>query len=143
MSLQDLKKEVRMKLIFCIQIKVKASYKLISTLWASKFPTRWYKHYWCALPSILKVTSYKFCNFFKISKKEVRDGVHFLYADKHQSFYKVAFSFLMEVVRHVQSTQGTFIGIQDIQIFYRGPTVVLVVCSHHIWSFFWWLYMVY
>ena len=130
MSLQDLKKEVRMKLIFCIQINIKASYKLISTLWASKFPTRWYKHYWCVLPSILKVTSYKFAISLKYLKKEVRDGVHFLHADKHRSFYKVAFSFLMEVVRHVQSTQSTFIGIQDIQIFYRGPTVVLVVCSY-------------
>ena len=37
-------------------------------------------------------------------KKEVRDGVHFLHANKHQSFYKLAISFLMEVARHVQST---------------------------------------
>ena len=39
-------------------------------------------------------------------KKEVRDGVHFLHANKHQSFYKLALSFLMEVARHVQSTQN-------------------------------------
>ena len=32
-------------------------------------------------------------------KKEVRDGVHFLHADKHQSFYKLALSYLMEVAR--------------------------------------------
>ena len=37
-------------------------------------------------------------------KKEVRDGIYFLYADKHQSFYKLALSFLMEVARDVQST---------------------------------------
>ena len=42
MPLQYLKKEV---LIFCIQINIKVSYKLISTLWASKFPTRCYYHY--------------------------------------------------------------------------------------------------
>ena len=35
-------------------------------------------------------------------KKEVEDGVHFLYADKHQSFYKAALLILMEVSRHVQ-----------------------------------------
>ena len=38
-------------------------------------------------------------------KKEVRDGVPFLHANKHQTFYKLAISFLMEVARHVQSTQ--------------------------------------
>ena len=27
------------------------------------------------------------------------DGVHFLHADKHLSFYKLALSFLMEVIR--------------------------------------------
>ena len=39
-------------------------------------------------------------------EKEVRDGVHFLHANKHQSFYKLAISFLMEVARHVQSTEN-------------------------------------
>ena len=34
------------------------------------------------------------------------DGVHFLYADKHQNFYKLALSFSTEVTRHVQSTQN-------------------------------------
>ena len=47
-------------------------------------------------------------NTFAISlqylKKEVMDGVHFLHADKHRSFYKLAFSFLIKVTRHVQST---------------------------------------
>ena len=36
-----------------------------------------------------------------ISQKEVSDGVHFLHADKHQCFYKLALSFLMEIDRHV------------------------------------------
>ena len=30
----------------------------------------------------------------------------FLHADKHQSFYKLALQFLMEVARHIQSTQN-------------------------------------
>ena len=38
-------------------------------------------------------------------EKEARDGVHFLHANKYQSFYKLAISFLVEVARHVQSTQ--------------------------------------
>ena len=37
-------------------------------------------------------------------EKELMDGVHFLHADKHLCFYKLALSFLMEVTRHVQST---------------------------------------
>ena len=40
MSLQYLKKEVTDEVDFCMQINIKVSYKLISTLWASKFPTR-------------------------------------------------------------------------------------------------------
>ena len=35
------KKMLEMKLIFWMQINIKVFYKLISTLWASKFPTRW------------------------------------------------------------------------------------------------------
>ena len=38
-------------------------------------------------------------------RKEVRNGVHFLHAVKHQSFCKLALLILMEVFRHVQSTQ--------------------------------------
>ena len=44
-----------MKLIFCMQINIKVSYKLISTLWVSKISARWYYHYWWALSSIFKV----------------------------------------------------------------------------------------
>ena len=41
-----------------------------------------------------------------MSQKEVKDGVHFLHPDKHQSFYKLALLFLIEAARHVQSTQN-------------------------------------
>ena len=48
--------------------------------------------------------SNKFTVSLQHLKKEVMDGVHFLHADKYQSFYKLALSFLKEVARHVQST---------------------------------------
>ena len=40
MSLQCLKKKLEMKLIFCKQINTEVTYKLISTLWAPKFPQK-------------------------------------------------------------------------------------------------------
>ena len=49
--------------------------------------------------------SNKFALSLHYLKKEVRNEVHFLHADKHQSFYKLAL-FLMEVARHVQSNQN-------------------------------------
>ena len=85
-------------------------------------------------------------------KKEVRNGVHFLHADKHQSFYKLALSFLIKVVRHVQGTQKRKLVIfllyikkkvsqlllcsilmQIIQIFYGGQ--VMFVETWH-WQFY-------
>ena len=39
-------------------------------------------------------------------KKEVRNGVHFLHAGKHQSFYKLVLLLLIEAARHVQITQN-------------------------------------
>ena len=39
-------------------------------------------------------------------KKEVRNGVHFLHVDEHQSSCKLALSFLMEVNRHNQGSQN-------------------------------------
>ena len=89
---------------------------------------------------------------FKISlqylKKEVRDGIYFLHADKHQSFYKLALSFSIELPKHVQSTQNRklvkflkknikkkvlqlfwcSIVMQNIQIFYGGPVMFVVTC---------------
>ena len=34
-------------------------------------------------------------------KKEVREEIHFLHADRHQSFHKLTLLFLMEVAKHV------------------------------------------
>ena len=50
--------------------------------------------------------SNKFVIYLQYLKKEVINGVHFLHADKHQSFYKLALSFLIKVTRHVQITQN-------------------------------------
>ena len=66
------------KLIFCMQINIKVSYKLISTLWTSKFATRWYCHYWWVWLSILKllkVTSLQYR--LNVSKKKL--GMEFIY----------------------------------------------------------------
>ena len=52
------------------------------------------------------IQSNKFAIPLQNLKKEVMDGVHFLYVDNHQSFKKLALSFLIEVARHVQSTQN-------------------------------------
>ena len=128
-------------------MNIKVSYKLISTLRASKVPIRWHYHYCCVWSSILKVLKVISLQYlYNISKKEVRKGVHFLHADEHQSFYKLGLLFLMEVARYVQSTQNRKLVIflqrvlqlllcsivmQNIQIFYRvQPYLLLLVSSH-------------
>ena len=40
------KRKLEIKLTSWMQINIKVSYKLVSALWASKFPTRWYYRYW-------------------------------------------------------------------------------------------------
>ena len=72
------KKELEFKLIFYMQINIKVSYKLISALWTSKLPTRWYYHYWWVWSSILKmlkVTSLQY--LYNISKKKL--GMEFIF----------------------------------------------------------------
>ena len=60
------------KLIFYRQINIEVSYKFISTLWASKFPTSWYYHYWWAWSSILKVLKLTSLQYlYNISKKKL------------------------------------------------------------------------
>ena len=67
-----------------------------------------YKVILSLLMGMMKCSQSTQSNTFAMSlqylKKEVTDGIYFLYADKHQSFYKLALSFLMEVARDVQST---------------------------------------
>ena len=40
-------------------------------------------------------------------KKEVSDGLHYFHSDKHQCVYNLALLFLIEMVRHAQSTQSS------------------------------------
>ena len=60
-----------------------------------------------------------FTTFSQYPKKDVRDELHFWYADKHQSFlqvdfntlvikvsYKMILSLLMGMIKHSQSTQS-------------------------------------
>ena len=87
-----------------MQTNIKVCYKLISTSWASKFPAKWYYYYWWTWTSflkVLKVTSLPY--LYNISKGK---EFIFLHADKHQSFYKLALSFLMEMDRHAQSIEN-------------------------------------
>ena len=90
--------------------------------------------------------SNKFAISLQYLKKEVRNGDHFWYADKLQSFYNLVLSFLMEVATHVQNTQNKNLVIflqnirkniatdmcsivmQNIQIFYRGSVISGVTC---------------
>ena len=48
----------------------------------------------------------KFAISLQYVEKEVRNDVHFLHAEKHQSFYKLALSFSMEVAKQVQNTRN-------------------------------------
>ena len=149
-----IKKKLEMKLIFCMQTNIKISYNLISILSASKILTRWYYHSCWAWSSILKVLKVKGLQYlYNISKKEFRKGVHFLHADEHQSFYKWRLWLLMEVARYVQSTQNRkliiflqrvlqlllySIVMQNIQIFYGGPAMLIVTCflaQPNCWNF--------
>ena len=138
-----------MKLIFCMQINLKDSYKFISTLRTSKLPTRWFYHYewaWTSILKLLKVTSLQ--HLHHIAKTNLgMEFFFFLHGNKRQSLYKLALSFLKEATRHVQITQNrklvTFLQyikkkllqlllcstmMQNIQIFYVGPVMFVVTC---------------
>ena len=105
MSLEYIKKEVIDKVDFLDADK------------HQKFPTVWFQHFGhCNFlqGDLIIIDEYdqafsKYWSKFAIYlylKKEVTDGVHFLHADKLQSFFELALLFLMEVVRHVQSIQN-------------------------------------
>ena len=66
------KNKLEIKLFFCMQINIKISYKFISTLWVSKFPTTWYYLYWWTWSSILKVLKLTSLQYlYNISKKKL------------------------------------------------------------------------
>ena len=149
MFLQYLKEEVRHELYFLYADKHQSFLQV-------DFSTLVIKIYYKVILSLLmgmikhfqSTQSSKFVIFLQYLKKEVGNGVHFLHADKHESFDKLALLFLMEATRHVQSTQNRklvkflqyikkkvlqlllcYIVIQSIQIFYGGPVMFVVTCS--------------
>ena len=66
------KKNLETKMVFCMQMNFKVSYKLILTLWLSKFSTRWYYHNWLPWSNILKVRKVASLQYlFTISKKNL------------------------------------------------------------------------
>ena len=80
------KKKLKMKLIFCMEINIKVSRKFISSLRASKFPTRLILSLLMGMIKHSQITqSKKFAISLKYLKKEVRNGGHFWYADKRQT----------------------------------------------------------
>ena len=60
---------LEMELIYFMQINIKVSKNLISTLWTPKFSTRWCYHYRLSILKALKVTSLKIA--LQYLKKEV------------------------------------------------------------------------
>ena len=74
-----------------MQINIKVSYKLISAL--------------SLLMSMINHSQssqiIKLAMPLQYLEKEVRDRIHFLHADKHQCFYKVASLFLIEVASNI------------------------------------------
>ena len=101
-----LKEKLEMKLTFWMQMNIKVSYKLISTLWASKYPTRGYYDYWWAWSSILKVLKVTNLQYsYNISKKKL--GIEFIFCMQiNIKRLQVGLLFLMKVARHVQITQN-------------------------------------
>ena len=148
MSLQYHKNEVRKEVDFLHADKHQSFLQVdFNTLSIKVF----YKVILSLLMGMIKHSQSTQSNKFAISlqylKKEVRNGVHFLHADKHQNFYKLTLSFLMEVARHVQSTQNrklvkflqyikknvlqlllySFV-MQNIQMLYGVPVMFVVTC---------------
>ena len=144
MFLQYLKKE-DMKLIFCMQINIKVSHKLISTLWGSKFP-RWYYYYWWAWSSILKVFKLRSLQYLcNISKKKlvmefifcmqinikVSKSWHYWFWWKWPDMSKVpkiGRIFLQYIKIKVLQLLLCSVVMQNIQILYRGPGMFVFSC---------------
>ena len=143
--------QVEMQLIFHMQINIKVFYKLISKLTLVIKVS--YKAILSLLMGMIKHSRSTQTNKIVISlkylKKGVRNGVHFLHADKHQSFYKLALLFLMEGTRHVEGIQNSDLVIllqyiekkvlplflssivmQNTHIFYGGLVMFFVSCCY-------------
>ena len=100
MSLQYLKKEVRNEVDFLHSDKYQRFLQIDFNTFGIKVP---YKVILLLLLSMIKhsqsTQSNKIAIFLQFLKKEVRNGVHFLHADKHQNFRQVGIIVVMEVAR--------------------------------------------
>ena len=89
LNIKDVDKHQSFQQVYCNTLGIQVSYKVILSL----------------LMGMIMHSQSTQSNKFEISlqylKIEIRNGVHFLHANKHQSFYKLALSFLMEDARHV------------------------------------------
>ena len=107
MSLHYLKKGVRDELDFWHADKHQSFLQFGFDTWSIKI---YYKVILSLLMGMIKHSQSTQSNKFVISlqyfKKEVKDWIYFLHADKHQSFCRLVLSFLMEMARYVQSTQN-------------------------------------
>ena len=153
MFLHYLKKKVRDEVNFCMQTKIKGSYKLILTLWASKFPTRWYYYWWArsSILIILKVTSFQY--LYNISKKKlimefifcmqinikVSTSWHYCFWWKWSDISKVPkigrklVIFLKCLKNKLSQLLLCFTVMQNILIFYRSLVMFAVTCFESIW----------
>ena len=138
-----------------MQINIKVFYKLISTLWASKFPTRWYYHYCWTWSDILNKLRVRVFNTFTISQKRSYEWSLFLtcrYTSKFLQVGNFVFdgsahilpTFYFYYFPHVQSNQNRKLVIflqyilkvlqlllcsivmQNIQVLYGAPIVFIV-----------------
>ena len=94
MSLQFLKKEARDDVNFLHAEKHQSFLQVGFNTLGVKVSYKWCYHYWCVSSSILKVLKVISFHYLYNISKEVVNGVYFLHAQKHQSFYKLALSFL-------------------------------------------------
>ena len=132
-----------MKSILCMQISTKVSYKLI--LW---FFVGIFKHSQSSQNS-------KFVMSLQYLKKDVRDEVEFLHADKHQSFlqvnfntmdikvsYQVIMSSLMDMIKHLTKVTTLHYIISFVHCLF-GTRVWQICCTYHIYLFclFWGILM--
>ena len=143
-----------MKLILCLQINIKGFFKLILSfqvcVWLLIMPKHTHMHesllqiYDMILMGMVKQSqNSKFAMSLQYLKREIRDEVGFLHADKHQLFLQVNFhtlgikvsckvilSLLMGTIKHSESTQSNKFVISSQYLkkedSHKGPSIKYV-----------------
>ena len=136
MSLQYIKKEVRKGVHFQLADKHQSFLQVDFNILGIK------DAYKVILSILLGMIKHSQITRSNISKKEVRKGDHFLYADEHQSFYKLGLFFdesgqiypkypKQEVGNIFAKSVAAIlcsIVMQNIRIFYGGPAMFIITC---------------